>query len=68
MAISVKRNPKESVERLIARFNKKVQSSRILPELKGRRYFQKPLKKRQIRAAAIMRSHYRTLREKMKFY
>lgn len=68
MAIKVVRNPKESVERLVARFNKKVQSSRTLVELKARRYFKKPLRKRQIRAAAMMRQHYRTQREKMKYY
>ncbi len=68
MAIKVVRNPKESVDRLIARFNKKVQSSRIMPLLKAKRYFKRPLRKREVRAAAIMRSHYRSQRERMKFY
>jgi len=68
MPIRVIRNPKESVDRLIARFNKKVQSSRILPQLKAKRYFKRPLRKREVRSAAIMRTHYRTTREKMKFY
>lgn len=68
MAIKVIRNPKESVDRLIARFNKKVQSSRILNQLKARRYFKRPLRKREVRAAAIMRTNYRSVREKMKFY
>ena len=68
MAIKVIRNPKESVDRLIARFNKKVQSSRIMPRLKAKRYFKRPLRKREVRAAAIMRAHYRGQREKMKFY
>ena len=68
MAIKVLKNPKESVDRLIARFNKKVQTSRILVQLKGRRYFKKPLRKRQIRAAAIMRDFHRSQRDKMKFY
>jgi ribosomal protein S21 len=68
MAVKVIRNPKESPDRLIARFNKKMQSSRIIVRLKVRRYFRKPLKKRQIRSAAIMRDMYRGKREKMKFY
>lgn len=68
MAIKVLRNPKESVDRLIARFNKKVQSSRILVQLKARRYFKRAPRKREVRAAAVMRQHYRTQRDKMKFY
>jgi ribosomal protein S21 len=68
MAIKVLRNPKESVDRLIARFNKKVQSSRILLTLKARRYFKRDPRKRETRAAAIMRDHYRSQRDKMKFY
>ncbi|MCC7432353.1 30S ribosomal protein S21 [Candidatus Peregrinibacteria bacterium] len=68
MAIKVVRNPKESVDRLIARFNKKVQSSRVIVKLKARRYFKRPLRKREVRAAAIMRQHYRSVRDKMKFY
>lgn len=68
MAVRVVRNPKESPDRLIARFNKKMQSSRIIVQLKNRRYFKKPLKKRQVRAAAIMREMYRSRREKQKYY
>lgn len=68
MAIKVIRNVKESSDRLVARFNKKVQSSRVLVNLKSRRYFKKPPKKRKVRAAAIMRDNYRSQREKMKYY
>jgi len=68
MAITVRRNPKESSDRLIARFNKKVQASRTLLIAKAHRYFKRPLRKREIRARAIMREHFRSLREKMKFY
>lgn len=68
MAVRVVRNPKESPDRLIARFNKKMQSSRIIVQLKNRRYFKKPLKKRQVRSAAIMRELYRSRREKQKYY
>jgi len=68
MAIKVIRNPKESVDRLIARFNKKVQSSRVILQLKSRRYFKRPLRKREERAAAVMRDMHRSKREKMKYY
>ncbi len=68
MPIRVLRNPKESTDRLIARFNKKVQSSRILPEVKGDRYHVRKPKKRKVRAAAIMREMHRANRERQKFY
>lgn len=68
MRISVRKNDKESNERLIARFNKKVQGSRKLLEIRSKRYF-KPVKtKKETRAAAIMREHYRAKKEKSKFY
>ncbi len=68
MPITVIRNPKESVDRLVARFNKKVQSSRILLQVKGRRYFKRAVPQRKIRDAAIMRDHYRSQKDKMRFY
>ncbi|MBD3270644.1 30S ribosomal protein S21 [Candidatus Peregrinibacteria bacterium] len=68
MPVSVVRNQKESVDRLIARFNKKVQSSRILLLVKSRRYFQRPVTKRHVRQAAIMRDHYRNKKDKLRFY
>ncbi len=68
MAVKVYRNQKESLDRLISRFNKKVQASRVLMEVKGRRYHKKPPTKRLIRQAAMMRTHYRNLRDKMQYY
>lgn len=68
MAVHVTKNPKESVERLISRFNKKMQGSRMLMEVKKRRYRKKPLTKRLTRQSAIMREHYRAKRNKMKYY
>ena len=57
----------ESNERLMSRFKKVVQRSRIM-EGKRKRYFKsKPTKKIQ-REAAVMRSFYRAKREKAKFY
>ena len=68
MAITLFKNPKESVDRLISRFNKKVQASRIILQSKERRYRRKKPSKRHVRTAAMMRSHYRSQREKQKFY
>ena len=68
MAVTILKNQKESQDRLISRFNKKVQSSRILLEVKSRRYRKKKLTKRLVRQSAIMREHYRFKREKEQYY
>lgn len=68
MRVTIWRNDKESNERAIARFNKKVQASRKLLKVRGERYYIKPAKKRKVRAAAIMREFHRSKREKSKFY
>ena len=65
--IYLKKNAKESNEKLISRFQKKVQGSRIVLMTKERMYYKKPLKKRHIRMRAIMREHYRAVREKQKY-
>lgn len=65
--IYLKKNPKESNEKLISRFQKKVQGSRIILMKKARMYYKKPLKKGAVRKRAIMREHYRALREKQKY-
>lgn len=67
-AISVTRKPKESSERLVQRFQKKAQASRIVIEVKERQYFKKKPRKRHIRAAAVMREYYRERREKEKYH
>jgi ribosomal protein S21 len=68
MAVTIHKNQKESQDRLISRFNKKVQSSRILLEVKSRRYRKKRLTKRLVRQSEIMREHYRSKREKEQYY
>jgi len=57
----------ESNERLMSRFKKVVQRSRIM-ESKKKRYFRQKDTKKKIREAAVKRSYYRTKREKAKFY
>ncbi len=68
MKVIVWKSDKESNERCITRFNKKVQASRKLLLLRSKRYHSKSDTKGQTRAAAIMRSHYRKLKEKNRFY
>lgn len=65
--IYLKKNAKESNEKLISRFQKKVQGSRIVLLTKERMYYKKPIKKGGIRKRAIMREHYREVREKQKY-
>lgn len=66
--ISVKRNEKESVDRMLSRFNKLVQSSRIILEVKNKRYYKKDQTKRLSRKAAVMREFHRERRKKMQYY
>lgn len=66
--IKVYKNPKESLDRLISRFNKKVQASRVILQVKANRYHKKPLTKRLQRQAAIMREYHRSKNEKMQYY
>lgn len=66
--ITVRRQEKESFDRLLQRFTKKMQGSRVILEVKEKRYHQRKLNKRRIRERALMREFYRAQKEKMKFY
>ncbi len=68
MKVVVYKNEKESNERCISRFNKRVQSSRKLVKIREDRYHKRKPTRRYMRAAAKMRTYYRSLREKTKFY
>ncbi|MFA5947876.1 MAG: hypothetical protein WC806_02795 [Candidatus Gracilibacteria bacterium] len=68
MKVTIWKNEKESNERAITRFNKKVQSSRKLLKVKSERYRLKKPKKRHVRLAAVIRDRYRLAKEKNKFY
>lgn len=68
MKVTLWKNDKESNERAISRFNKKVQGSRKLLELREKRYHKRKPTKRHQRAAAMMRDFHRAQREKSKFY
>ncbi|MBI4975759.1 30S ribosomal protein S21 [Candidatus Peregrinibacteria bacterium] len=68
MRVTVWKNEKESNERAIARFNKKVQASRKLVKVRSERYHSKDVRKAKQRQAAVMREVYRAAKEKNKFY
>lgn len=68
MAIVVSKNQKESLDRMISRFNKKVQASRKLLEVRSKRYHEKSKTKRLVRKSAVMREHYRAKKNKMQYY
>jgi len=57
----------ESNERLMSRFKKVVQRSRIM-ETKRNRYHKNKPTKQAVRASAVKRSEYRKKRERAKFY
>jgi len=54
----------ESFDSLLRRFNKKVQSDRVLSEVRRRRFFEKPsvIRKRK-KAAKLRKSHRQTRRD-----
>ncbi len=68
MQVTIWKNDKESNERAITRWNKKVQASRKLMVIRTSRYHARPKTASYQRTRAIKRDHYRSLREKNKFY
>lgn len=60
--------PKESPEKRVSRFKQWYNRSRVGNMVKQGRYRRKKLSRRQEREAAVMRSKYRTQRERNKFY
>ena len=55
-------NPNESFESLLKRFNKKVQQSDVLGEVRRREYYEKPSIKRKRKEAAKRRKAARASR------
>jgi ribosomal protein S21 len=66
--VHVKRDPKESFERMLSRFKKLLQRSHKLQEAKAKMTFSKKPTKRYVRQAAIMREYYRAEKAKRLFY
>ncbi len=54
--LEVTRKDDESVENLVRRFNKKIIQSGILATARKKKYFEKPISKREARAIAIRKS------------
>ena len=59
----VKTGDKESFESLLKRFNKRVQQSGILAQVRRREHFEKPSVKRKRKEAASRRKTARALRK-----
>jgi len=57
----------ESNERLMSRFKKVVQRSRIMNK-KRERYFETKATKKEVRESAVKRAYYRKKRERAKYY
>ena len=52
----VRKDDKESLENMIRRFNKKVQQSGVLGVARRKKYFEKPISKREAREIAIRKT------------
>lgn len=62
-----RKDPKESLESLLRRFNRKVQQSGVVTTVKQQQYFEKPISKRDRRKKAIVRRARKALKlKKMK--
>lgn len=59
-----RRDPKEPMENMLRRFNRKVQQSGTLARVKSVQYFEKPMSKRDRRAKAIVRQERKALKVK----
>lgn len=59
-----RKDPKESLESLLRRFNRKVQQSGVLADAKQAQYFEKPLSKRDRRIKAIVRRERKAIKLK----
>ncbi|HET9098049.1 MAG TPA: 30S ribosomal protein S21 [Candidatus Saccharimonadales bacterium] len=59
-----RKDTKESTENLLRRFNRKVQQSGVIAEVKQGQYFQKPISKRERRTKAIIRQERKAIKLK----
>ncbi len=54
-----RKDSKEALENMIRRFNRKVQQSGVLAEVRANQYFEKPISKSERRVKAIIRNQRR---------
>jgi ribosomal protein S21 len=59
-----RKDPKESTENLLRRFNRKVQQSGAISAAKGNQFFQKPISKPERRHKAIIRQERKAIKLK----
>jgi ribosomal protein S21 len=59
-----RKDPKESAENLLRRFNRKVQQSGSLAIVKSNQFFERPTSKRERRRKAIIRQERKALKLK----
>lgn len=57
-----RKDPKEPVENLLRRFNRKVQQSGVIVAARQNQYFEKPISKRDRRAKAIIRRERKAIK------
>lgn len=62
------RKKNESADKLMNRFKKQVQHSRIMMEVRQGRYFKKKVAKQYTRNSAVMREQHRSERRQKMFY
>jgi ribosomal protein S21 len=59
-----RKDPKESAENLLRRFNRKVQQSGTLAIVKQNQFFEKPTSKRERRRKAVIRQERKAVKMK----
>jgi len=59
-----RKDSKESTENLLRRFNRKVQQSGLITNVKQNQYFQKPISKTERRSKAIIRQERKNIKLK----
>ncbi len=60
----VRKDERESLENMIRRFNKKVQQSGVLGVARRKKYFEKPISKREQREIAIRKKIRKDIKAK----
>lgn len=68
MTIHAVRRENETVEKLINRFKKQTQNSRLVQQVRAERYWVKAPTKRLTRLVALKREFFRAKRRKEQFY
>ncbi len=67
MTIYAVRRENETVEKLINRFKKQVQTSRLVLKVKSQRYWTRNITDRLVRMSALKREEYRAKRRREQF-